>query len=126
MSSPVSKDERRALARRGERDAARFLKEHGHKILASNYACPIGELDLIALCDGVLIFVEVKAKSGLNQCPEEAVDFRKRRKLSRVADYFINAGRLDHLPCQFDVVAVNYDPEGQAHVSHFPDAFDHV
>ena len=116
---------RQTLARRGEREAARFLEDHGHKILARNYACPVGELDLVTLCDDVLVFVEVKAKSGLGQHPEEAVDLRKRRKLARVADYFIHAGRLDHLPCQFDVVAVNYDEQGRTHVSHFPDAFEH-
>ncbi len=119
----MSRD-RQTMARRGERDAVRFLKRKGYKILARNFACLIGELDVVALRDQVISFVEVKAKSGTRQNPEEAVDLRKRRKLAQVAEYFVNTRRLNHLPCQFDVVAINYDDEGEPHISHFPDAFE--
>ena len=117
--------ERRTLARRGERDAVRFLKKSGYKILARNYTCLIGELDIVASRDGVLSFVEVKTKSGTSQHPEEAVGLSKQRKLANVADFFVHTMRLDHLCCQFDVVAVNYDDRGRAHINHFPDAFEH-
>ena len=78
--------ERRTLARRGERDAVRFLKKSGYKILARNYTCLIGELDIVASRDGVLSFVEVKTKSGTSQHPEEAVGLSKQRKLANVAE----------------------------------------
>ncbi|MCH8243716.1 MAG: YraN family protein [Planctomycetes bacterium] len=119
MSQP-----RQQIARRAERDAVRFLKKSGYRILARNFACPLGELDVVALGDEVLHFVEVKAKSGTGQYPEEAVDLHKRRKLAQLADYFVSVKRLTHLPCQFDIVAINYDPQGKAHIRHFPDAFE--
>jgi putative endonuclease len=93
--------ERRALARRAEREAVRFLKKHGYKILARNFSCPVGELDVVALLDDVVCFVEVKAKSGSS------------------------AKHLEDRPCQFDVLAVRYDPQDRAHITHFPDAFEH-
>lgn len=117
--------ERRALARRAEREAVRFLKKHGYKILARNFSCPVGELDVVALLDDVVCFVEVKAKSGSSDHPEDAVDARKRRQLARVADYFVHAKHLEDRPCQFDVLAVRYDPQDRAHITHFPDAFEH-
>ena len=117
--------ERRAFARRAERDAVRFLKKQGYRILARNFSCPVGELDVVALRDEVVSFVEVKAKSGMSNHPEDTVDSRKRRQLARVADYFVHAKHLEDLPCQFDVVAINYDLQDQPHISHFPDAFEH-
>ena len=116
-------DRRSNLGPRGEREAARHLKKLGYRILARNYTCPVGELDIVALLDGVLIIVEVKTLGTEDGQPEERVDHKKRRKLVRVASYFIKEKRLEHLPCQFDVLAVRYPPDGKPSIQHFPDAF---
>ena len=116
-------NQRANLGQRGERAAARFLKKRGYRILARNYTCPVGELDIVALQNGVLTIAEVKTLSAEAGQPEERVDHRKRRKLARVASYLIKEKRLEHLPCQFDVLAVSCPPEGKPTIEHFPDAF---
>lgn len=111
-------------ARRGESDAVRYLEQHGYRIVARNFTCPIGELDIVALCDGVLTFVEVKARSGTRADPEEAVNSAKQRKLVLVAEYFMRTHKLAHKPFRFDVVAISYSAAGEASIQHFPDAFE--
>jgi putative endonuclease len=118
-------DDRAALGRRGERIAARFLKRAGFKILAKNYRCPAGELDLIAL-DGVqIVFVEVKTRTGEQaEDVERAVHPRKQAKLLHVARYYLTAHPAAHdHPCRFDIVGIVAQDDGSHEIQHFPDAF---
>ncbi|PIU03119.1 hypothetical protein COT44_04445 [Candidatus Shapirobacteria bacterium CG08_land_8_20_14_0_20_39_18] len=98
------------LGGRGESLAVDILRKQGYKILQRNFSCKIGEIDIIALDDNVLIFVEVKTRSnswyGL---PEEAITPWKIRKIARVGDYY----KLLHpeLPEQLriDAVCIDYN-----------------
>ena len=66
---------------------AEYLKTQGYEILEKNYRCRIGEIDLIAEKDGYLVFVEVKyRRTGQKGDPAEAVDYRKQKKISKVAE----------------------------------------
>ncbi len=102
---------KRQTGSRWEEEAARFLKECGLEIKELNFRCRFGEIDIVAKDDEFFAFVEVKYRKNAS-CgnPEEAVDFRKARKISKVADYY----RLTHkLPSdakiRFDVVAIEGD-----------------
>lgn len=72
-----------------ENFAARFLQERGYKILARNFVSRFGEIDIVALDNDILVFIEVKArwsrKFGL---PEEAVTSHKLYKIRRTGEYF--------------------------------------
>src|SRR5947209_7314149 len=69
------------IGRRGEEAAAEQLKAAGYRILARNYRCPSGEIDLVAEERGVLVFVEVKTRSSAAYgSPRDAVTPAKRRK----------------------------------------------
>ena len=68
---------------------AEYLKTQGYEILEKNYRCRIGEIDLIAKEGETLVFVEVKyRRSSEAGDPAEAVDYRKQKKISRVAEYY--------------------------------------
>ena len=67
---------RRWFGTRSERAASRFLKRLGYRIVACNYSCPLGELDLVALDQGCLVFVEVRSTGG-----EDALRARRLRRL---------------------------------------------
>ena len=53
------------LGDRGEAMVADYLRRHGYEIVASQFRCRFGEIDLIARRENVLCFVEVKLRSGL-------------------------------------------------------------
>ena len=97
------------LGRYGEDLAERHLVAAGMTVLARNWRCPTGELDLVAReRDGTVVFVEVKARSGTGFGePSEAVGPVKARKVRTVACRWL----LEHRPpgtaeIRFDVVSV--------------------
>ena len=102
----VMPDRRRLRGDRGEKAAAHYLERRGFEILARNYACRFGEIDLIAADGATLVFVEVKLRRG-GFDPLEAVDERKQRHLSRVAFDFLRRYAMLARPARFDVVAVD-------------------
>jgi putative endonuclease len=95
------------LGARGEALAEKYLKGAGYRILARNYRCRYGEIDLIAEEGGNLVFVEVKTRSGSGfGHPLEAVDRHKRGQLSRAARRYLEETGAGERFCRFDVVAV--------------------
>ncbi len=114
------KQNNRTLGSQKEQTAAAYLEKKGYRILAANYRCPAGEIDLIAMDQETVVFVEVKYRCG-NAAgePEESVTARKQRTISRCALFFISRYKwaID-APFRFDVVAVT--PRG---IRHIIDAF---
>lgn len=89
--------------------AARRLEELGYRILERNFRCPAGEVDLVALEGGVLVFVEVRTRSSV-ACgtPAESVTPLKRRKMRQVALWYLASQHgSSRTPVRFDVVAVH-------------------
>jgi len=99
---------RKLLGREGEDRAAQFLTSQGYRILERNYSTRSGEIDLIALHQGVVVFVEVKTRTNnAFGAPELAVDARKQRKMIKAALGYIKLKNLHQVPCRFDVVAIS-------------------
>ena len=94
-----------------ETQAAVFLEKQGYQILERNFRCPAGEIDLIAKEGGYLCFVEVKYRSERETgTPEEAVDAKKQKRISRAALYYLmKQGLGDTTPCRFEVVGIRPD-----------------
>lgn len=101
-----------AAGNRGEAEIARYLKKRGYTLLASQWRCRFGEIDLIARDrTGLLCFVEVKLRTNLSVgLPREFVDRRKREKLRTTAEYYLSAHNLDE-PVRFDVAEVYADAD---------------
>jgi len=98
--------ERHELGRDGERAAEAHLRAHGYSIVERNFRCPLGEIDLIALHRGTVVFIEVKTRRSALAAPSDAVDPRKQRQLRRAAEWYVSRHRLEEHPVRFDVVAV--------------------
>jgi putative endonuclease len=95
------------LGKAGEDRAAQFLAQRGYRIIERNYRTKSGEIDLIALHEGFVVFVEVKTRtSDAFGAPELAVDFRKQQRMVKAALGYINYKKLHQVPCRFDVVAI--------------------
>jgi putative endonuclease len=88
--------------------ARRFLETRGLTLLARNFACPLGEIDLIMKQEGVVVFVEVRyRRSDRYGTPAETITQTKRRKLRRTAELFIKSSFRDREPpCRFDVIGI--------------------
>jgi len=94
--------------RRGEQVAARHLRRCGYVILAQNYRAAGAEIDLVALDDSTLVFVEVKFRAGSGfGTPAEAVNSEKRERIRRAARVFAEWRGVPDLPARFDVVALS-------------------
>ena len=77
---------KQASGRFGENLAARWYLARGYRLLARNWRCPFGELDIVAAKDGLVVFCEVKARSSLRfGLPAEAVGPLKQARARRVA-----------------------------------------
>lgn len=100
---------RQQLGAAGEEAAAQFLRARRYTIVARNYRCPLGEIDLVALDGRTLVFVEVKTRRGASfGSPFDAVDARKQRQVTRAAQHYISTHRLEHRLARFDVVGVDW------------------
>ncbi len=98
---------KKLLGKEGEDLAARFLARHGYKILERNYRTPSGEIDLIALHQGEVVFVEVKTRTtDAYGAPELAVNTRKQQRMIKAALGYMKYKKLHQVPCRFDVVAI--------------------
>ena len=98
------------------------LEKIGYKILQKNFRCRIGEIDIIALHKGYLVFVEVKyRKNTKSGYAAEAVTWKKQQVISRVADYYIrtHCGKIPS--CRFDVAAL----DGET-MTVYENAFEYV
>jgi len=114
------------VGRVGERAAELAYVRRGYRILARNWRCRIGELDLVVSRGDVVAFCEVKTRRGGRYGdPWQAVDARKQAKLRSLAQAFVIASRARPSRMRFDVASVTVarGPRGDAVVRVFEDAF---
>jgi putative endonuclease len=119
---------RRWFGTRSESAAARFLQGQGYRILAKNVSTTQGELDLVALDGGCVVFVEVRSTEDIDPgLPAASVDAAKQRRLTALALGYLQKHRLLEYPSRFDVVAVSW-PAGknEPQIVHHRSAFEAV
>ena len=111
------------LGRRGESLAKTFLEGLGYEILDENWTHGKAEVDLIAYKDRMIIFAEVKTRTGNGFGePEDFVDLRKQRLLADAADEYIYL--MDHQgEVRFDIISVLFNKQGDPIIKHIEDAF---
>jgi putative endonuclease len=113
-----------AVGRYGEDVAARHLSEAGLTIVARNWRCAEGEIDIVAVERGALVFCEVKTRTGIGfGTPAEAVTRRKAERLRRLALLWLLEHPAGGVDVRFDVVSVLRRPAGAALVEHVRGAF---
>ena len=90
-----------------ENEAILYLQDNGYRILEKNFFCKAGEIDIIGENEGYLCFIEVKFRESMsNGFPEEAVDYRKIKRITRSAVYYMTRHGLHDVPVRFDVVSI--------------------
>jgi putative endonuclease len=124
---------RPGTGRHAEELATAFLEKAGLRVVARNWRRPEGELDIVADDAGTCVFVEVRSRTGTALGhPLESITPEKQRHVIRSARLYLSElfGLTEtSAPAagyRFDVVAVTFDPEGNAapELVHIPDAFE--
>ncbi|GAB6180625.1 YraN family protein [Desulfotomaculum defluvii] len=119
--------QRKALGKKGEEEACKFIHKLGYRLLERNYRCKLGELDIIAWDPiGMLVFLEVRSRSGNSfGIPEESINSTKKNKLRVLARYFLMArSEFTSVSCRFDIVAVHFNRDGEVKkINHIKNAF---
>lgn len=98
----------RETGRLAENLATEALIKKGYQILERNFSNRFGEIDIIAKDQDILVFVEVKAKKGVEfGMPEEMINSYKLQKIRHMATIYMKG---ESLPCRIDVVAIVLSP----------------
>jgi putative endonuclease len=112
------------LGRRGEDLAAEYLTQRGMVVLARNWRCRRGELDLVASQGDRLVVCEVKTRSGPGYGhPAEAVTATKAARIRHVARYWLAEHSTRWCEVRFDVLAVHCPATGEPTVEHLAGVF---
>ena len=91
----------------GESLAKNFLRDQGYYILEQNFSCKIGEIDLIARDGDYICFVEVKTRYSQDYgTPGESITYHKRKKLYKIAQYYILINKIQNSSFRFDAVEI--------------------
>src|SRR5262245_30253442 len=100
--------QRQARGRAAENAALEYLRAHGLQLIARNFRCKMGEIDLVMLERRTLVLIEVRYRSGTEFGGAAAsVTPYKQRRIIRAARYLLTTqAALRHLPARFDVIAV--------------------
>ena len=115
-------DKRKETGQRGEDIAAAYFAERGYNILARNWRCPTGELDIIMEKDNTLVFVEVRTRSGKKfGTPEESITPTKQARLIELAQAYLQETEAPHQSWRIDVAAVRLG-SGLPQINHIENA----
>jgi putative endonuclease len=108
----------------GESLACRYLEKRGLAILARNYRCRVGEIDVVARDRDVIVFVEVKERRGASHgAGYDGVTSGKRQRVVRAAQRYAQDHGLSEAAIRFDVVSIDW-LDGEPQVRHDRGAFD--
>lgn len=98
----------------GEDAALAFLQHQGCRLIARNWHCAYGEIDLIVKNDNMILFVEVKYRKNPHfGGAAYSISASKLLKLQRSVEYYLQQHGLNHTPCRLDAVLIqgNQPPE---------------
>jgi putative endonuclease len=122
--SGVVEEARTDLGRAGEEAALQLYLRNGFRLIARNWRCGLGELDLVVRRGRLLVFCEVKTRStSVMGGGYEAVTWSKRRRLRRLAEAFVSQTPVRPAATRFDVASVHVSRGSAPDVEVYQDAF---
>jgi putative endonuclease len=114
------------LARQGESLATNYIITKGYQIASRNFHSAKGEIDIIALNQDEILFIEVKTRNNHNlKYALSSITNAKQKKITHTAMNFLYQNpQLSNLSCRFDVILVfYYSSDDTFKTIHYPDAF---
>jgi putative endonuclease len=120
---PIERRDTLSDGHAAETVACRYLEDKGFALIARNYRCAFGEIDLIMRDGETLVFVEVRRRRNVDfGTPAETVGPRKQQRLRATAEHYLQRhAALSQKPCRFDIVALTDDRS--VDIEWLPNAF---
>lgn len=113
-----------SIGQRGEKTAIWYLRLKRYRILTRNFLCRLGEIDIVAQREDMIVFVEVRTRQyPFLVDPLATVDQWKIERIIRAAKYYLAKERLGEPPCRFDVIGISFVQGKRPRVRHIKDAF---
>lgn len=110
------------LGKRGEQLAKQYLVSKGYNILNMNFRNKIGEIDIIAMEKNILIFIEVKTRTGINYgYAYEAVNKKKQRKIINTSLIYLKQKHIRDTQWRYDIIEVYLT--SNIKINHIENAF---
>lgn len=98
---------RHEIGKTGEDLAVKYLEQIGYKVIERNFECKQGEIDIIAMNNNELVFLEVKTRTNLKYgAPIEAVDQTKQKHLIKAVQYYLYSRHLENEFVRLDVIEI--------------------
>ena len=117
---------KKLIGDKGERKVAKMYQFKGYKIIARNFSCKYGELDIVAEKDGMIVVVEVKTRSAYDFARGiDAVSPHKIRRMKSAALAYISM-KNDDRPVRFDVIEIlagEYRDDPPKELNHYKDVY---
>ncbi|MEY5131314.1 MAG: hypothetical protein RL734_1381 [Bacteroidota bacterium] len=103
--------------------AVRYIEELGYQVIKKNFTFGrVGEIDIISEFQGMLIFIEVKARTHhAFGAPESSITSKKIKSIKRVAEGYLYINKINDKPCRFDLIAIDY-LNGEQSIRHLINA----
>ncbi len=111
--------QRRQTGNAGESRAAAFLERRGFVIVARNWSCRYGELDIVAERGETIVFVEVRVRKDALDSARASIGARKIARLTATAVCYLQEHRCEDRDWRIDVVTISGD-----HIEHIPHAIE--
>lgn len=114
-----------SLGELGELAAVKYLRKKKYKVVDRNVSFHEGEIDIVAVDNKTVVFVEVKTRKNTDKGePWEAVDFSKQKKLQAAASIYLNREGLNEQSYRYDIISVLWPDENQPpQIEHLENAF---
>ena len=113
---------RKEIGNKGEENAVNFLFANGYEVLERNYRFVRGEVDIIALKNSVMVFIEVKSRKNTNfGYPETFLSEPQQDRIHRAAEEYVLHKEWQG-EIRFDIIAILWDGK-EPTLDHFEDAF---
>ena len=98
---------RHILGKNGEDEAVKYLEKQGYTIIERNFLCRQGEIDIIALDEKYLVFIEIKSRANTEYgLPSESVTERKKKHMIKAIQYYLYKRNLENANIRIDVIEV--------------------
>lgn len=109
---------RQRVGKAGEAAARSYLQRKGYRVAEVNYRSPYGEIDIVAFHGSILVFVEVRTRTGSSfGTPAESITVEKLNHLKKTALFYMQSRYGQEVTCRFDLIAVQLERESMALIS---------